>query len=108
LFRIFDVVVCPITPTAAFLHDHSARRERLVDIDGVSYPYDDQLVWPGVATLPGLPSTAAPIDRSASGLPIGIQIIGPYLEDRTTLSFAQLIERQFGGFRVPTALAEGK
>jgi amidase len=40
---------------------------------------------------------------SASGLPIGLQIIGPYLEDRTTIAFAELVEREFGGF-VPPAL----
>jgi amidase len=51
--------------------------------------------------LPSLPATVAPIERSASGLLIGVQIIGPYLEDRTTIAFAALIERQFGGFVPP-------
>jgi Asp-tRNA(Asn)/Glu-tRNA(Gln) amidotransferase A subunit family amidase len=27
------------------------------------------------------------------GLPIGMQIIGPWLEDRTTIAFAQAVER---------------
>jgi amidase len=58
-------------------------------------------VWPGVATVVGLPATAAPIDRSDTGLPIGVQIIGPFLEDRTTIRFAELIEREFGGFVAP-------
>jgi amidase len=45
----------------------------------------------------------APIGRSESGLPIGVQIIGGYMEDQTTIAFAGLIEREFGGF-VPPAL----
>jgi amidase len=52
-------------------------------------------------TLTGLPVTVMPIDRLESGLPIGVQIIGPYLEDRTTLAFAAFLERDFGGFRPP-------
>jgi amidase len=59
------------------------------------------MVWPGVATVAGLPATAAPIEISASGLPIGVQIVGPWLEDRTTIKFAALIEREFGGFVPP-------
>jgi amidase len=59
------------------------------------------LAWPGTATLANLPSTAVPIGQTASGLPIGAQIIGPYLEDRTTIAFAGLIERAFGGFKPP-------
>ena len=39
-----------------------------------------------------------------SGLPIGVQIIGGYLEDRTTIAFAGLIEREFGGFTPPPNL----
>jgi amidase len=49
----------------------------------------------------GLPATVAPIGRSETGLPIGMQTIGPFLEDRYTLAFASLIERKFGGFVLP-------
>ena len=42
-----------------------------------------------------------PIGKSPEGLPIGVQIIGGYLEDRMTIAFAELIEREFGGFTPP-------
>jgi amidase len=42
-----------------------------------------------------------PIGMDCDGLPIGMQIIGPFLEDRTTLAFADLAEREFGGFVAP-------
>lgn len=59
LFAEFDAVVCPITPTPAFPHDHHPNPlERRIDIDGVEYPYFDQLVGAGLATMPGLPATA--------------------------------------------------
>ena len=51
--------------------------------------------------LPGLPSTAIPIGLSPEGLPVGVQIVGPWLEDRTPLKLAELIEREFGGFVPP-------
>jgi Asp-tRNA(Asn)/Glu-tRNA(Gln) amidotransferase A subunit family amidase len=35
------------------------------------------------------------------GLPIGMQIVGGFLEDKMTLKFAELIEREFNGFRPP-------
>ena len=79
---------------------------RRVDIDGKPYPYPDQLAWPGIATLPGLPATAIPIGQSAHGLPIGVQILGPWLEDRTPLRLAELIEREFGGFVPPPMFAD--
>ncbi|WP_405638443.1 amidase [Streptomyces sp. NBC_00056] len=102
LFAEFDVVVCPITPTPAFPHDHNPDpRERRIDIDGVEYPYFDQLVWAGLATMPGLPATAVPAGRSPEGLPVGVQLIGPMFEDRTPLRLAELLEEQIGGFQVP-------
>jgi amidase len=46
-----------------------------------------------------------PIARTETGLPIGVQVIGPYLEDRTTLAFARLVDREFGGFLRPPRFA---
>ena len=67
-------------------------------------PYDDQIAWAAIATLTGLPATAVPNGRTETGLPIGVQIIGGFLEDRTTIAFAGLIEREFGGFTPPPNL----
>jgi Asp-tRNA(Asn)/Glu-tRNA(Gln) amidotransferase A subunit family amidase len=39
---------------------------------------------------------------NVDGLPMGVQVIGPYMEDRTPLRFAQLVERELGGFKAPT------
>jgi amidase len=102
LFKSFDAVICPIMPTPAYPHDHSEDQERRhINIDGKDYVYPDQLAWPGIATLPGLPATAIPIGFSPQGLPVGVQIVGPWLEDRTPLKLAELIEREFGGFVPP-------
>ena len=104
LFKAFDVVLCPPMPTPAFAHDHTKdQRMRRLDIDGRKVPYFEQIVWASTATLLGLPATVAPIGHSGDGLPIGVQIIGPYLEDHTTIAFAGLVEREFGGFVPPPA-----
>ncbi|WP_050382553.1 amidase [Bradyrhizobium pachyrhizi] len=102
LFNSFDAVICPIMPTPAYPHDHAPDQEqRRILIDGVPHIYTDQLAWPGIATLPGLPSTAIPTGFAPDGLPVGVQIVGPWLEDRTPLKLAELIEREFGGFVPP-------
>ncbi|MEV0843119.1 amidase [Actinocatenispora sera] len=102
LFAEFDAVVCPITPTPAFPHDQNPDLlGRRIDIDGVEYPFFDQLVWAGLATMPGLPATAVPAGLSADGLPVGVQLIGPMFADRTPLRLAELLEREIGGFRQP-------
>jgi Amidase len=62
---------------------------------------NDQLAWPGIATLPGLPSTAIPTGFAPDGLPVGVQMVGPWLEDSTPLKLAELIEREFGCFVPP-------
>jgi amidase len=89
----------------AFPHVHTPMSERKIEIDGKLFPYMDGLAWAEIATTPGLPSTAAPIGLSDEGLPTGVQIVGPYLEDRTPLAFAALIEREFGGFTPPPGYA---
>lgn len=104
LFESFDVVICPIMPTPAFPHDHSPEQEqRRVKIDGRDFSYPDQMAWSGIANLTGLPATQIPLGLSSEGLPVGVQIIGPWLEDRTPIKLAELIEREFGGFVPPPA-----
>jgi len=101
-FREFDALICPVMPTPAYPHDHSPDQEkRRLPVDGREINYVDQLCWPGVATCPGLPATAIPLGLSPEGLPVGAQIVGPWLEDRTPLKLAELIEQAFGGFRPP-------
>ncbi len=91
LFEAFDVVIAPTLGVVAFEHKDGDWAGRTLTIDGKETPFADQLVWPGMATLANLPATAVPIGRTLAGLPIGAQIIGPYLEDRTTLAFADLV-----------------
>jgi amidase len=98
LFAEFDVVLCPITPTPAFPHDHHPNlMQRQLDVDGVAFPYLDQVVWAGLATMPGLPATAVPAGRSPEGMPVGVQLIGPMFEDRTPLRLAELLEEEASG-----------
>ncbi|MHC2665958.1 Asp-tRNA(Asn)/Glu-tRNA(Gln) amidotransferase A subunit family amidase [Bradyrhizobium diazoefficiens] len=105
-FREFDAVIYPTAAVPAFPHDQSEPFDaRQLDIDGKLYNYSDAcFIWADPASTCGLPATAVPIERTATGLPIGVQIIGPYLEDRTTIALAGLIEREFGGFVPPPSL----
>jgi amidase len=106
LFQDWDVVLAPPFSTPAFPHDHIPdQADRRATINGEKVPYTDQILWPGLASMLMLPATVAPLERTEAGLPVGVQIIGPYLEDRTTIEFARLLEREFGGFVPPPALA---
>jgi amidase len=57
--------------------------------------------WNSLSLVSYLPSTVAPIGFTPSGLPIGVQIIGPYLEDYTSIQFAMLLERMNGSYKPP-------
>lgn len=94
VFADVDVVLTPPFGTPAFPHEDNPNwSARTLKIDGKDTPYGAQVAWPGVATYPGLPATAAPIAKTTAGLPIGVQIIGAKFDDRTTLAFASLLER---------------
>ncbi len=74
LFNEFDVLLCPVAPRTAFSHDHSVPKEqRKIDVDGKPIAYFEQIAWSGIATLNGLPATAAPLERSEGGLPMGFR-----------------------------------
>jgi amidase len=113
-FERYDVILCPIMPTVAFAHDqsgegpgHIAQYSRTTLVDGRRVPYMNGLQWPGLVTVANLPATAIPTGRFIDGMPMGLQAIGPFLEDRTTLRFAQLAEQAVGGFVPPTTMRSG-
>jgi amidase len=102
LFRDFDVVLCPASPVAAITHDHQGDVfSRTIQVNGKTRLYADQVAWAGVIGMVFLPATVAPVGRTAAGLPVGVQIVGPYLEDRTPLDFARRLGEVIGGFEPP-------
>ncbi|WP_166265085.1 amidase [Marinobacter caseinilyticus] len=103
LFEEFDVLLTPITPTAAIPHDHSHPPfKRRIQVNGSPRAYLDQFCWIALATLLGLPATSVPVGRTPAGLPYSIQVIGAPGTDLTTLRFAQLLEDNgLAGFKPP-------
>jgi amidase len=89
-FNRFDILLGPVTLSAAYPVDEKTERvDRKILVSGRMVDYNDQLFWGGYSTMPSLPVTTIPIGTLPNGLPVGINIIGPYLEDRTTLAFAR-------------------
>jgi amidase len=102
VFHDVDVLLSPVCNVNAFPHDDSFFYDRTLTIDGASHPYYRLSAIPSLASLAGLPVTVFPTRRrAATGAPIGLQVMGAFLEDRTTIRFAQLVEQAFGGFVPP-------
>lgn len=105
VFRDVDVLLSPVCSTSAFPHDDGYFYDRTLGVDGQRMPYYQLSALPSLATLGGLPATVFPTGRFApTGAPIGLQVMGAYLEDRSTLRFAQLVEAETGGFTPPPDL----
>jgi amidase len=101
LFQEVDVVLCqpmpsPLSSTITLRSGAGSLKSM-----GRKIPYNDLMAWAGIATLNGLPATTMPSGRTENGLPIGVQIVGAYMEDLTTIAFAGLVEREFGGVTPP-------
>lgn len=100
-FKEFDALLCPVSPVAAFPHDHQAFHERSIEVNNASRPYTDLMGWAGLTNASYLPATVAPVGLTPEGLPVGIQIVGPYLEDKTPIHIAGLLADVVGGFQPP-------
>ncbi len=101
-FHSHDVVLAPVLMRPAFEHNHDTNwHRRALDVNGVSRPYMDVLVWAGPAVVSYLPASVAPVGITSEGKPVGIQIIGPHLEDKTTIAVAGMFEDILGGFKAP-------
>lgn len=97
-FERWDAVLCPVMPCPAIPHDHSQpQAARQVWVAGEQRSYWDLITWMAPAGACYLPATVVPVGCLENGLPVGIQIVGPYLEDRTTLALAKHLLALVGG-----------
>ena len=101
-FQDYDVLLMPVNQVPAIPHDPSeplpARR---FVIGGAEHEYSELFPWIAIATVTLAPATAAPIGRTRANLPVGLQIVGPYLEDRTPIAFARALAEITPGFEPP-------
>ena len=101
-FRTHDAFLLPPALVAAFPHDHTAMPVlRMLATPRGDRPYPDLCFWASFASLAGLPATTAPVGLTPGGLPVGAQIVGPYLEDATPIDLAGRLADVIGGFRPP-------
>lgn len=101
-FEDYDVLLAPVTPLPAFQHDHSEAGNRTWTVNGKERrSMFDILFWAGLSLNTYLPASVAPAGRTAENLPVGVQIVGPYLEDWTALAVAEMLERCHQGFEPP-------
>ena len=79
-----DIILLPSTPTAAFgLHENQD--------DPLTMYLNDVFTIP--ASLAGLPCASVPSAISAEGLPLGMQLVAPALDEYNLLRASAVIER---------------
>lgn len=87
-FQQVDLIATPVSATTAFKAGDKAK-------DPLQMYLTDIFTIP--ASLAGLPGISIPCGQDQAGLPIGMQILGPRMEDARVLQAATLIERIHGG-----------
>ena len=103
-FSRYDILLCPATRTTAIPHDHNPDVDaRVITVNGKPVAYADQFAWVQAVGVAYLPAVVAPAGIAADSLPVGIQIVGPYLHDRTVTAFAQTLAGLTGWFTPPPA-----
>lgn len=93
LLQRYDVLICPASIVLPFPVE--ARDIR----DAVGQHFDTYIDWLAITyalTLTGMPVIAIPCGMSASGLPVGIQIVGKPRGEAALLSAARAIEEIIG------------
>lgn len=101
-FRDYDALLCPVMSTVAFPHDQDPNVDaRTIVVNGITRAYGDQLSWLQAIGVAHLPVVVAPVGLTPAGLPAGIQIVAPHLEDRTAIDVARRMAEVSGGFQAP-------
>ena len=90
-----DAILTPATPSAAFGIGEKG------SADPVEMYLND--VFTVTVNMAGLPGLAVPGGLSASGLPLGLQLIGRPFDEETLFSVAEVIEQSAGRIELPQA-----
>jgi amidase len=105
-FTRYDVLLTPAMRTTAIPHDHNPDIDaRTITVNGEQVSYADQFTWLQAVAAACLPAVVAPAGLASDGLPAGVQIVAPYLRDRTAIAFAEVLSDLIGGFTPPPAYA---
>jgi amidase len=101
-FEDFDAVLMPVSFVPPFPHQQDGNfGTRTLICNGSERAYADLIRWTILTGMAYLPATVPPLGLDGDGLPIGMQVVGPYGGDRTTLKLAGLIAELAGGYRPP-------
>ena len=101
----WDAIVMPIAMVPPFKHLHEPGfTERVLDVDGQSVPYMGLLNWISLATALHAPALAVPAGQTAKGMPVGVQLVGPWNGEDRLFDFAAAVEEGLGGFKPPPGL----
>jgi len=106
-FRAWDVLLAPAWLGPAYPHvdrpwpSTPEWLRHTIEIAGRHVLRELGLFYPALSTVAGQPATAFPVGVTLAGLPLGLQAIGSYLEDRTPIRFTELVAREWGGFTRP-------
>ena len=101
VFEKYDLILMPVTPTPAPRHQHEGNLfSRKLPVNGVPRPYADHMSWIAPATLNLQPVTTAPVGM-VDGLPVGLQIVGPYLQDRRCIRLAEHLQQLLPAMAYP-------
>ncbi len=101
-FRAHDAFLMPTALVAAFPHDQAGTPlMRVLATPRGERPYVDLCFWTSFARWPACPRRPRRSASPPGGLPVGIQIVGPYLEDATPIDLAGRLADVIGGFQAP-------
>jgi amidase len=59
------------------------------------------VIWTQAISAVHLPVASVPVGHTAAGLPVGMQVVGPYLGDRTVVDLAGRLGEVLEGYRPP-------
>ncbi|MBQ74663.1 MAG: amidase [Gammaproteobacteria bacterium] len=101
-FEDYDIILMPVCFVPPFPHVQEGDFfTRTIECNGIARPYVDLIRWTMLVGMANLPSTVPPIGLGSTNLPIGIQVVGKYGADLTTIRFASAIADLMGGYIPP-------